>query len=181
MTLEVFVILLVRVAGSLPVLRWAFAGALIAIAVDLSDLFLRQGLDLGGVPNYQALDKYADLAYLGTFLIVALRWPKTPRNIALGLLAIRVAGFIAFEATGERRILLFFPNLFEFWFLFVAAVLHWRPLFRFTAGNVVLALVPLIALKEFQEYALHWGKWLDDVTAFDALDNVWGWVTAPFR
>ncbi len=28
----------VRVLGALPVLRWPFAGALVAIAVDLSDL-----------------------------------------------------------------------------------------------------------------------------------------------
>lgn len=181
MTLEVFIILLVRVAGALPVLRWPVAGAIIAIVVDLGDLYLRQALDLGGVPDYQALDKYADLAYLGTFFIMAMRWPSTPKRVAVGLLAIRMVGFIAFEATGERAILLFFPNVFEFWFLFAAIILTRKPSFRFTARNVALALAPLVALKEFQEYALHWGKWLDDVTAFDAARNVWEWLTAPFR
>lgn len=34
MTLEVFVIAALRIAGSLPVLRWALAGAIIAILVD---------------------------------------------------------------------------------------------------------------------------------------------------
>ncbi|MDA1278836.1 MAG: hypothetical protein O3B95_02170 [Chloroflexi bacterium] len=57
MTLEQLVIGLIRIAGSLPVLRWAFAGALIAIVVDFSDLFWMGVLDLGGLRNYQAFDK----------------------------------------------------------------------------------------------------------------------------
>jgi hypothetical protein len=78
-------------------------------------------------------------------------------------------------------VLLFFPNVFELWFLFVAAVLHWRPGFRFTARNIALVLLSLIALKEFQEYALHWRKWLDDVTAFEAVENIWEWLAGLFR
>ena len=74
MTTEEIIIAFFRIAGALPVLRWALAGALIAIAVDLSDLFQMNLLDLGGVGNYQALDKWLDLSYMITFLIVALRW-----------------------------------------------------------------------------------------------------------
>ena len=40
MTLEELIIAAVRIAGSLPVLRWAFAGAILAILVDFSDLFM---------------------------------------------------------------------------------------------------------------------------------------------
>jgi hypothetical protein len=36
MTAEVLVIALVRIAGSLPVLRWPLAGGVLAILVDLS-------------------------------------------------------------------------------------------------------------------------------------------------
>jgi hypothetical protein len=53
------------------VLRWAFAGALIAIAVDFSDLFWMGVLDLGGLQNYQTFDKWADVVYMLTFLWVA--------------------------------------------------------------------------------------------------------------
>ena len=49
--MEALVIGLIRVAGSLPVLRWAFVGALIAVFIDLSDLFWRQLIDLGGIPE----------------------------------------------------------------------------------------------------------------------------------
>jgi hypothetical protein len=40
--------------------------------------------------------------------------------------------------------------------------------------------VPLTALKLFQEYALHWGKWLDGFTAVEAVEAIWDWATAPF-
>lgn len=42
-----------RVAGSLPVLRWAFAGALIAVLADFSDLFQKDFIGLGGVGDYK--------------------------------------------------------------------------------------------------------------------------------
>ncbi|HWO93529.1 MAG TPA: hypothetical protein VNL92_02080 [Dehalococcoidia bacterium] len=178
MTLEVVVIAAIRILGSLPVLRWAFAGALIAIGVDLGDLFLREWLDLGGIPDYQRFDKYADIAYMLTFLAVALRWPAQPRRIAVGLFGMRTIGFVAFEATGQREILLVFPNVFEFWFVFVAGQRHWLPRFEFTAARVSAVLAGLTALKLFQEYALHWGKWLDGFTAFEAVDAVRDWVVS---
>ncbi len=80
MTLEVVVISVVRIAGSLPVLRWPLAGGLLAILVDLSDLLLRDTLDLGGVPDYQSLDKWLDQVYMACFLIVALRWQGTSKH-----------------------------------------------------------------------------------------------------
>jgi hypothetical protein len=177
---EMLVVGAVRVLGSLPVLRWAFAGAIVAILVDFSDLFLRNLLDLGGIPNYQRFDKVMDLVYMGTFLAVALRWRGLARNIAVALFAFRMVGFAAFELTGSRGLLLAFPNVFEFWFVYVAAVLHWRPRHVVTAREAALVLVPLGALKLFQEYALHWGRWLDGFTAVEAVEAIWGWATSPF-
>ena len=178
--MEVLVIGAIRVAGSVPVLRWAFVGGLIAVFVDLSDLFWRNLLDLGGVANYQSFDKYLDQVYLVTFLIVANRWTGPARSIAMGLFAFRLVGFVAFEASGDRFVLLFFPNLFEFWFLFVASLPHWNPGFGFQRGPVLRWGAFLLALKEFQEFALHEGRWLDDFTAVEAVEAIWDWVTGPF-
>jgi hypothetical protein len=111
-----------RVAGAFPVLRWPLAGAFIALFVDLSDLFLRDWIHLGGVNDYQSFDKWLDQAYMLTFLAVALRWDPLPRNIAVALYAFRLAGFITFELSGEREVLILFPNLFEYWFIFIAAL-----------------------------------------------------------
>ena len=178
--MEILVIGAIRVLGSLPVLRWAFVGGLIAVFIDLSDLLWMNLLDLGGLGNYQEFDKITDQVYQVTFLWVAWRWTGPARTIAIALFAYRLVGFIAFEATGERAILLAFPNVFEYWFLFVASLPHWRPAFRFTRRATAGWLAFLTALKEFQEYALHWGKWLDDFTFVEALEAIRDFITGPF-
>lgn len=163
-------------AGSLPVLRWPLAGGVLAILVDLSDLFLRAYLDLGGVRNYQSFDKWCDQAYLALFLVVALRWQVPARGIAIGLYAFRLIGFAAFELSGERWVLMLFPNVFEFWFLFVAFTRRrWRG-FRWERGPVAAALAAATAAKLLHEYALHVGRWFD---SFGPKDVV-AWLLGPF-
>ena len=180
MNAEELIIAAVRIAGSLPVLRWAFAGAIIAIAVDFSDLFMMNLLDLGGVRNYQALDKWLDLAYMGTFLLAALRWSGPARTIAVGLLAFRLVGVAAFELTGSRSVLLLFPNVFEFWFVFVAGTRLFKPDYELTWRRSLLWLLPVTALKEFQEYALHGAQWLDNYVAVDVVASWWRWLRNIF-
>ena len=187
--MEALLIALIRVAGSLPVLRWAFLGGLIAVFIDLSDLFWRQLIDLGGIPNYQEWDKWLDQVYILLFLIVAWRWTGLERRIAVALFAYRLLGFLAFLAGAGREILIFFPNIFEFWFLYVASRPHWParwvgkvdgappPLDRPTALRWLLILA---ALKVFHEYVLHTAKWLDDFTPLEAIDAIADFLTAPF-
>jgi hypothetical protein len=175
-TLEVALIALYRVVGSLPTLRWPLAGGLLAIFVDLTDLYWMNVLDLGGIPDYQLFDKVADQVYLGVFLIVALRWTGPERTVSVLLYGFRMAGFVLFELTGERAVLLVFPNLFEFWFLLVAALHHVRPAFEWSRPRLVGVLVPLLAAKEVQEWALHWARLFDNITFLDALDQLRRWV-----
>jgi hypothetical protein len=175
-TLEVLVIAVIRIAGSLPVLRWPLAGGILAVVVDLSDLLLRDTLDLGGVPDYQSLDKWLDQVYMACFLIVALRWQGLERRVAIGLFAYRLIGFAAFELTHERALLLLFPNVFEFWFLAVAALHRFRPGFDWTPVRLVVALVVLTGLKEAHEWALHGGRIFDGISSLEALDILWRWL-----
>lgn len=187
--MEALVIGLIRAAGSLAVLRWAFVGGLIAVFIDLSDLFWRQLIDLGGLPNYQAWDKWVDQVYIALFLLVAWRWTGLERRIALTLFAWRLLGFVVFLAGAGRGALIFFPNVFEFWFLYVASRPHWPagwvgrvegetpPLKWRTAVRWLLILT---ALKVFHEYVLHTGKWLDDFTALEAVDAIWQFLAGPF-
>jgi len=177
MTLEQLVIGLIRIAGSLPVLRWAFAGALIAIVVDFSDLFFMGVLDLGGLRNYQVFDKWLDLVYMLTFMWVANRWVGPERTIAIGLFAFRMIGFVAFELTQARPVLLVFPNVFEFWFVFVAIRLHYWPNYEMTRQRLVKWLLIVFVLKLGQEWVLHGGQYLDSFTLFEAVEAVWDFVT----
>ena len=181
LTWEMVVIGAVRILGALPVLRWAFAGAVIAILVDLSDLFMMNLLDLGGLRNYQRFDKYVDQVYMLAFLYVALHWTGLPRTVAIVLYLYRLVGFVAFEITGMRSLIPFFPNVFEFWFVFVAALKHWRPDYVYTPRNVLFWGSVLLVLKEFQEYAIHWARWLDGFTAVEAVQAIWRWLTGPLR
>ena len=170
MTLEVLVIGAIRVIGSLPVLRWPLAGGLLAILVDLSDLLLRDVLDLGGIPDYQAFDKWADQVYMAAFLIVALRWTGPERAIAVALYLFRLVGFVAFELSGERALLLLFPNVFEPWFLVVAAVHRFRPGFAWRPAVIAGTLAVVLAVKEVQEWALHGARLFDGISSLDFLE-----------
>lgn len=176
MTLEVIVIAAVRIAGSLPVLRWPLIGGLLAILIDLSDLLLMDLLDLGGVPDYQSLDKWLDQLYLALFLVVALRWTTPARTISIALYTYRLVGFILFELTGERALLLLFPNVFEFWFIFVAIVGDDR-IAGWSRGQLGATLAILTLLKEFQEWALHGARMFDSLSALEAIDLVWRRLT----
>ena len=176
MTAEILVIAAIRIAGSLPVLRWPLAGGILAVLVDLSDLLLRDVLDLGGVGDYQSLDKWLDQVYLAAFLIVALRWEGWPRRIAIGLYAFRLVGFVAFELTGERAILLLFPNVFELWFLLVAALGADR-VGSWSAARYALALLLLAAAKEVQEWAIQGARLFDGISSLEFLDLVWRRLT----
>ena len=176
MTLEVLVIAVFRIAGSLPVLRWPLAGALLALIVDLADLLVRDVVDLGGLPDYQSLDKWLDQVYMACFLVVALRWQGIERWVAVALYAFRLIGFVAFELTGERGLLFLFPNLFELWFLAVAFV-HWRrPGFVWTRGRLAAALALIVGVKVLQEWALHVGRVFDGFSSLDALGGLWRWL-----
>lgn len=179
MTLEVIIVAAFRIAGSLPVLRWPLAGGLLAILVDLLDLVIIDLLDLGGVggiEGYQALDKWLDQVYLALFLVVAWRWSDPARAIAVALYAFRMVGFIAFELTGERVVLMAFPNVFELWFLVVAAVGDER-VARWPRVGVAAALAVLLALKLVHEWALHGARLFDGIGALEAVDQVWRILT----
>lgn len=177
MTLEQLIVALIRVGGSLPVFRWAFVGALIAILVDFSDLFLFGWLDLGGRGDYQSFDKWLDLVYMVTFLIVALRWNGPARSIAVALFAYRILGVLTFEVVQSRTVLLFFPNVFEFWFVGIAAQKHWWPDFHLTWKRVGALFLVALALKMGQEWILHGGQYLDNYSATELVEDWWDWLT----
>jgi hypothetical protein len=164
-----------RVAGALPVLRWPFAGALIAVLSDFGDLFLMDWL--GGISDYQRFDKVCDLAYMTTFAIVALRWRPLERNVAIALLALRLTGDALFQLTGARAVLFAFPNVFEFWFIFVAARDRFRPSLRIDVRSAALALPVLLAAKEVQEWLLHVDRFLDRYVATDVVADLWRGLT----
>ena len=177
MTLEIVLFAVLRVATSLPVLRWPLVGGLLAIGGDLADLLLRDLVDLGGVGDYQLLDKACDQVYLALFLVVALRWQGVERRVAVALYLYRLAGSLLFVATGDRAVLFLFPNVFEPWFIFVAAIHHLPEPLRWTPARVGAVLAVLTALKLVQEWALHVGQVFESMTSIQFLEELWRRLT----
>ena len=114
MNVEELIISIVRIAGSVPVLFFPFWGSILAILVDLSDLFMMGYINLGGVSNYQELDKFLDLFYMSLFLMVSLRWNSREKFISISLFIFRMVGVVLFFIFDMRIILVFFPNIFDF-------------------------------------------------------------------
>ena len=169
MTLEELIVIIVRLSGSIPVLFAPLLGSIFAILIDLSDLFIIGNLDLGGVRNYQKLDKILDISYLITFLIVSLRWSTLEKRISILLFIFRITGMILYEITGSRIILFTFPNIFEFWFVGVS-------FYKFIKREKILDLKKIYIilgistfLKLLQEWILHWNKFLDNYAMGDIL------------
>ena len=170
MSLEELIVIIVRISGSLPVIYFPFFGSLFAILVDLSDLFIIGNLDLGGVRNYQRLDKFLDLSYMLTFLLVSLRWSKLERNISIFLFIFRIFGMIFYEITGSRIILFSFPNIFEFWFIGISLYKFRNKIIN--AKSITFILVIATILKFLQEWVLHWNKYLDNYAMGDILSVI---------
>ncbi len=170
---------LYRLVGSVIVLRWPFWGAIIAIAVDLTDLLLFDLLAGGPAPAYyQSFDKWADQIYLLAFLIVAVRdFHPLEKWVAVALYAVRMAGFVVFELGAPREILFLFPNVFEFWVIAVIVLMRFRPAVALTPGRAAALLAVLTAAKLVQEWALHVGRLFDSITFVEALQGIWRAVT----
>jgi hypothetical protein len=167
MTFEELIISLVRIFASLIVFKFNFFGAILVILIDFSDLFMMNIISLGGVRNYQLLDKFLDLFYIG--YLITLRWEKTLRKISFLLFILRIFGFILFEFFQNRMILFIFPNIFEFWFLGITLLFLFRA--KISKRKVIIVLFASVVLKLIQEYILHVWKVLDNYRAVDVFSS----------
>ena len=152
------VVIAVRLAIPLLILRYALIGGLAAVAADTLDVVLIEVIGLGGFgAHYAELDKLLDSYYLTIEAWVAFGWASPyARVTALALYVYRMVGVVLFEVTGVRVLLLIFPNQFENWWLYCVATERLFPALyprsqRTAAIPFVLLLIPKVA----QEYLLH--------------------------
>jgi hypothetical protein len=155
------IIIALRLAVPLLILRYPIAGGIAAMLLDGADVILIEIIGLGGFgDHYHTLDKVLDSYYLFLELVVALRW-KSPyaRLPAIALFAYRAVGVVLFELT-ERRIMLFiFPNMFENWWLYCVIVERfWPRVYPHSLKTVVIPMLLLLIPKMGQEYLLHFAE-----------------------
>ena len=152
------IVIAIRLLVPLSIFRWPLAGAVASMLVDALDVILIELIGLGGFSHYAALDKGLDIYYLSFEAYVSLGWEPLAKWTALSLFAYRAIGFVAFEATQVRALLLVFPNVFENFYLVYLVlrrfVLSWQLTPRGLAVLLVLVTVPKLG----QEYLLHYAE-----------------------
>lgn len=164
------VVIAVRLAMPLLILRCWLVGGIVAMLIDATDVVLIEFLGLGGFgDHYAETDKLLDSWYYVLELVVALRWANPWMRIpTVALFLYRLIGALLFEVWGAHILLFIFPNLFENWWLYCVVVMKWFP--RALPNSWKSTLIPLIALlvpKMAQEYLLHFAEahpwaWIKD-------------------
>lgn len=153
------IILLLRIALPLSILRFPISGGFFAFALDLWDGNILDWLGGGSFffQHYHTIDKLLDLHYLVLELLVSLRWKSVLlKKTSIILFTWRLAGTLLFFATGLRYLFIIFLNLFENFFLFcVIAYKHFPYLIPKTKKELLVTLLILLAPKLLQEYLLH--------------------------
>lgn len=140
--------------------RWPFWAALLCIAADASDTVIPEALGTGTIhSNYHAFDKAFDIYYLAFEAVVAWRWQDPlAKWTALALFALRLTAVVLFELTEIRQLfLLVGPNVFENFYLWVAASRAANPAYRIgSPRRLALILLLVGAPKLLQEYVMHY-------------------------
>ena len=158
MTTGQIVVIALRIALPLLILKKPLAGGILAMLLDGLDVVIVEFFGAGGMgSHYHNIDKILDLWYLSLEFWVSLAWlDRIPRLISIGLFSYRVIGVALFELTGWRPILFIFPNLFENWFLFYLIRTKWFPAIKLDTWPQSLKwLLVLYIPKLAQEYLLH--------------------------
>lgn len=147
----------IRFVSSLPIIRFPLLGVVLAIIVDYFDFEILKFLNHGDLLMYQNLDKSMDLFYLGLAAYASLRWTNAlARRAAIGLFFLRLVGFGLFVVFQTPWLLLLFPNVFEWFYLYY---LSYKKFFKKDPvetkkqlfGVLVLLTIPKLA----HEYLLH--------------------------
>ena len=152
------IIVLIRLVVPVSIFRWPLAGGLASMLFDALDVVLIEMIGVGGFSNYTALDKGLDMYYLSFELVVSLRWEPLARWTSVALFAYRAVGFVVFEATQVRVVLLVFPNVFENFYLAYLAVRKVAPAWQLTPRRLAALLALVTIPKLGQEYLLHYAE-----------------------
>ena len=165
MTVAAIIVLILRIVVPLTILRWRINGAISSMILDAIDVIIVDILaslfsekpGLGS--HYQTYDKWLDMYYLSVEAFVSIKFTNVlARNTSIALYVFRLIGIIAFAVTGEqyRKLIFFFPNLFENFFLYCIISQRFAPkLMPKSIKHLAIILLILYIPKFAQEWALH--------------------------
>ena len=153
-----WIIVLLRILIPLTIPRFPLPGIIAALILDAIDQTLFQSLTNLQLDGYQGYDKALDIYYLAIAYIATLRnWSNYAAvRISRFLFYYRLTGVVLFELTQIRWLLLIFPNVFEYFFIFYEIVrLRWDPRRLSTRALLIATALIWIVIKLPQEYWIH--------------------------
>ena len=169
-----WLVVLSRVLVPLTIPRYPLPGVLASLVLDAVDQTIFQGLGDVELADYQGYDKALDIYYLAIAYVATLRnWTNyTAVRISRFLFYYRLVGVVMFEMLQFRWLLLVFPNVFEYFFIFYETYrLRWDPR-RLSAETLVgLTAFIWIVIKLPQEFWIHIAQL--DIT--DGLKQLFGY------
>lgn len=169
-----WLVVLARVLVPLTIPRYPLPGILAALILDAVDQTIFQALTGLTFAGYQGYDKALDIYYLTIAYIATLRnWTNyVAVRISRFLFYYRLVGVVLFEILQYRWLLLLFPNVFEYFFIFYEVYrLRWDPKRLSVKALVSVTAFIWIMIKLPQEYWIHVAQL--DVT--DMLKGVLGY------
>jgi len=150
------IVTIIRLLVPFTIFRWNLWGGLAATIVDALDVVMITAMGLGDFDNYHNVDKILDWYFLLFMAIVAIKWKSVEKISSLSLFGWRTIGVIVFELTKIRATLVVFPNLFLWWWLFVAARDKYFPDWELNWKRAIIVLLILLVPKMAQELTLHY-------------------------
>lgn len=133
-------------------------GILLALVIDGVDQTIFQVFTNLPLDGYQSYDKALDIYYLTVAYISTFRnWVNADAfQVSRFLFYYRLVGVALFEITYWRPLLIFFPNTFEYFFIWYEAVRLWWDPRKLPRTFVVSAAVGIwLIIKLPQEYWIH--------------------------
>jgi hypothetical protein len=153
--LALLIIFFIRLASAAAMLFFPVFGYFLTLIADSIDLWIMVIFNSSFSIHYNLIDKSLDLITLSVALIISLKFSKLSKNTSIFLYAWRLLGFILFFFTSNKTFFLFFPNIFENFFLFCIIQRKFFPKFEVTKKNLWIILILVAIPKIFQEWLLH--------------------------
>ncbi|MGD2049352.1 MAG: hypothetical protein PVH03_07655 [Chloroflexota bacterium] len=155
-------VVLTRLLVPLLIPRFPLPAIIAALIIDAIDQTIFQTFTNLNLEGYQSYDKALDIYYLTVAYIATLRnWTNLIAfKVSRFLWYYRLVGVTLFELTyvppGPRWLLLIFPNVFEYFFIFYEIVrLRWDPVRLTRRATILWAAFIWIFIKIPQEMWIH--------------------------
>ncbi len=172
----IVIVVLSRFGVPLLIPRFPLPAVVVALALDAVDGTILEALTGSEPPGYQTYDKALDIYYLAIAYVSTMRnWRHlTAFHLSRFLFYFRLVGVAAFELSGARWLLIVFPNVFEYFFIWYEGLrTRWNPM-KFTVAHVLVAMATIwVFIKLPQEWWVH----IAQLDFTDTLkDHPWLWA-----